>query len=182
MDRSDSTAAPPRASNSGTFGYHDRVLARTQSMSRTMALARGGSASGATAGLGGGGGMGTAGILSATATRRWTPSHRIGASVGKIEEKLRQMNTGDSEASVTSSAAPLSPTWSRSTVGSAAAAGVTSASSSGLSDSEGSPSAVVSPRVPRYRLWDQPIPSSTSSATQSPSSLRQEGEHPSPKA
>ncbi|KAG8948843.1 hypothetical protein FRC04_009308 [Tulasnella sp. 424] len=155
-------------------------------MSRTMALARGGSASGATTGPGGGaGGMGTVGILSATATRRWTPSHGIGNSVGKIEEKLRQMNTGDSEASVKSSAAPMSPTWSRSTVGSAAAAGVMSASNTGLSDStegEGSPSMVVSPRIPRYRLWDQPIPSSTSSPTQSPSSLSQEGGHPSPKA
>ncbi|KAG8952835.1 hypothetical protein FRC04_003761 [Tulasnella sp. 424] len=61
-----------------------------------MALARGGSASGAATGPGGGV-TGTMGILSATATRQWTPSHRIGNSIGKIEEKLKQMNTGDSE-------------------------------------------------------------------------------------
>ncbi|KAG8918288.1 hypothetical protein FRC01_001945 [Tulasnella sp. 417] len=183
MDQSDSPAAtpPPRTSASpATLGYHDRFLARSQSMSRTMALARGNSASGVTGQGGGGGGL--AGILTPT-TRRY--SHRIGASVGKIEEKLKQMNTGESESSVSSAGAPMSPTWSRSTVG--AAAGVMSASSSGLSGTAegegGSPASAVSPRVPRYRLWDQPMPSATSSATtQSSSSIGQESAHSSPKA
>ncbi|KAG8913135.1 hypothetical protein FRC00_002969, partial [Tulasnella sp. 408] len=186
MDQSDSTAAPPpRApATANTLGYHDRYLARTQSMSRTMSLARGNSASGATGqggGAGAGGGLG--GILTPT-TRRRPLSHRIGASVGRMEE-LRQMNTGESESSVSSAGAPMSPTWSRSTVGSAAAAGVMSASSSGLSgtaEGEGSPSSAVSPRVPRYRLWDQPMPPPTSSATQSSSSMGQENGHSSPKA
>ncbi|KAG8974349.1 hypothetical protein FRB90_009792, partial [Tulasnella sp. 427] len=195
MDRSDSTSATPSRSNSttGTLGYYDRYLSRTQSMSRTMSIARGVTPSGGGSPAPGGGPATTTNNILAPTTRRWTPSHRIGASVGKIEEKLRQMNTGESEAdSVRSgtSSTPMSPTWSRSTVG--VAAGMITPSSTGLSsategESTSSPTAgVVSPRMPRYRLWDQPMQPSSPDTTQKPSpsssSIGQDNGYSSPKA
>ena len=85
LDRSNSAS-----STAGPFAYQTRLLERTSSRNGPNSLARNNSLSSNSTGS-------TSAIVSTpTATRRWTPSHRVGNSVdsvrGKWEERVRAEN------------------------------------------------------------------------------------------
>ncbi|KAG8994762.1 hypothetical protein FRB94_012577 [Tulasnella sp. JGI-2019a] len=151
MDRADSSLSP---ASPPAFAYQTRLLERTNSISRSSSVSKSGSPPGIPPGI----------LSPTTGTRRWTPSHRVANSMdsvrGRWEEKIKAADSENAQSgdgrgiAVSGSGASLvSPSSSR---------------SSGLSADADEPYFRVPTtpaRVPRYRLWDEPPPSQSSTST-----------------
>ncbi|KAG8965048.1 hypothetical protein FRC03_001003 [Tulasnella sp. 419] len=129
MDRSNSVSSQSSGAGiGGAFAYQTRLLERTSSLSRSSSQSR----------------TNAAGILTPNgSTRRWTPSHRIGASVDSLRgrwEKTATQSTNDDTHKLGKSES------------------VTSLGSPGSDERAATPPN----QMPRYRLVDQPLNSQTS--------------------